>query len=615
MMLEQIKGAWKDFRNALLPSASKAEGASDKQWEGGAASAPPSTGLPSPTHADPRSEAQEDVDIPGEPALRSGEGEKPSPGEPSGVRRRLGTGILVAGLVVIAAAAVYWAPWGSAEPSDPEVVATYQGGAVTREQVRQELQNLPKETQRLYRSAEGLRALVGHAVVDAVTRSWAAEKQVDQRQTFKEAMKHASEEIKIADVSDQLHEGRIQVGEAEIQAYYDKNRQRLGDRPLVEVREQVRQAVVEEKEQSFVDGYLKDLKERASLQVDYSLLEVPEPTEEELATYYQNNRERFQTPERLRPYEEVRGEITSTLRAERERQLYAERKDRTLFTIHSRRTTLGEFQSELEELGPEVQRQYAGLEGKRKILDNLIERLLVVEDASEQAVDVKRSKEIDHARTELMAQFLHEEEVDTKLSVTDEEVRAEYDRNSARYAEPARVKVRYIRVGRGTTKDADEKALAKIREAEAKVKPGGMLGGGGQPADFTEVAKQYSEDPETAAKGGELDRWLGESGDALAELFEHVLHEELLGLKVGEISSVLPLSDSYYLFQIREKQESRQRSFEEAKELVANDLKVRKHAELTQNMERQLLDRMKLQIYDGRIRNLLAELGEGSSGK
>ncbi len=636
-----------------------------------------------------------------------------APSAPRG--RRLWAGgaalVLVVGLFL-----ARWAPWDAREPADPTVVATYRGGVVTGEQIRQEFVAIPKEEQPHYRSVGGIRALVGHAVVDAVTRRWASERQVDQKQAFTEAMKHATEEIKIADVSDQLHEGRVQVGEAEIQAYYDQNRRQFGDRPLVEVREQVRQAVVEEKEQPFVEGYLKDLKERASLQVDYGLLEVPEPAEQELVAYYQNNRERFRVPEqarvaeiqvsvalaggdekararaesararaaagedfallagefgdgprkaqggeladpvarggrspefdaavfqlqpgelspafkegdsyyveklierwpeRLRPYEEVRGEIAGTLRTEREQQVYSDRKDRTLFTIHSRRTTLGEFLGELNELPAEVRGQYSGAEGKRRILDNLIERLLVVEDASEQAVDVKRSKEIDHARTELMAQFLHEEEVDAKLTASDAEVRAEYDRDKARYADPARVKVRYIRVGRGASGDTDEKARAKIQEAEAKLKPGGLFGSGGQPADFAEVAKGYSEDPDTAAKGGELDRWLGESGDPMAELFEHPLHEELLGLKVGEISPILPLGDSYYLFQVRERQESRQRPFEEAKEVVAQDLKARKHAELTANMERQLLERMQLRMYDGRIQGLLAELGGQAPG-
>ncbi|MGH8069332.1 MAG: peptidylprolyl isomerase, partial [Candidatus Entotheonellia bacterium] len=482
-------------------------------------------------------------------------------------------------------------------------------------------------------------------------------------------------------------------------------------------KDEIRQAVVEQKERAFVAAYLKDLKERASLQIDYSLLEVPEPVEQELLTYYQNNRERFRVPERakiaqiqvsvslsgtdnrarakaesararatagedfaqlaqelsdgpekadggelanlvalgsrsqafdeavfplpvgelspvfkegdsyyvvkllerwperLQPYEEVRSQIASLLRAEREQQVYQERATRTLFSIHGRRTTLGEFVQELNELPPEVQAQYTGPEGKRKILEALIERLLVVEDASEQATDVKRKEEIQHARSDLLGRLLHQEEVDEQVKVSDAEVRAEYERNKARYADPPRVKVRYIRVSRGLTRNEDQKARAKIEAAESKLKPVGLFGGGGQPADFAEVARQYSEDAEAAANGSDLDRWIGESGNPIAELFEHPLHQELLPLKVGDFSPILPIDDSYYLFQIREKQEGRSRPFEDVQGLVRRRLEARKHEELTRQMERDLLDRMQLQIYDSRIQRVLDELGGAAAGR
>ena len=613
----------------------------------------------------------------------------------------------------LALALVRWAPWTQAEPADPEVVAIYQGGTVTRARLQQQLDTVPEAERALYRSPGGLRALVGDVVVHEVTRRWAEERQVDQRESFTDAMKHATEEIQIADVSDQLHQGRIQVGEAEIQAYYEQNRARFGERPLVEVKDAIRQAVVEEKEGAFVEQYLQDLRERASLEVDDNLLDVPEPTEQELVAAYQGDRERYRVPEqvkiaqirldmshdgghertqaqaeairaraaagedfgqlaqdvsdgpekaqdgvveqpvargsrgqafddavfplrvgdispvfmegdshyivkllerlpeRVRPYEEVRGEVEATLRAEREQQVYAERSNRTLFTIHGRRTTLGEFLQELQELPEEQRARYAGPDGKRKLLDAFIERLLVVEDAAEQATDVKRKDDIAHARSDLLAQLLHQEQVDEQVQVSDEEVRAEYDRNRAHYADPPQVKVRYIRVSRGRTADEEQQARAKIQEAEQKArgKSGPLgLGGGEPPLDFGEVAKQYSEDPETAANGGLLDRWLGESQDPVSEVFEHALHEQLLPLQVNDISPILPLGDSYYLFQVTEKQEARQRSFEEARDTVRRELEARKHEELTQNMQRQLLDRMQLRVYDNRLQQLAAEL-------
>lgn len=678
-MLRPLRGALDDFRNALR-----------------GANAPTEAPAPAAAVTDQDGEMGGDsVAIDAPPAV-------PVPA----ARRRPGQPLWVGAAAIIALGliVVRWAPWPVREPADPEVVATFQGGTVTRAQLVQRWQAIPPAERRPFLTAIGLRALVGHIAVDEATRRWGEERQVDRQETFKEAMKHATEAVQIGDLAEQFHQGRIPVGEAEIQAYYDQNRQQFGERPLVEVKEQVRQAVVEQKERAFVDDYLKQLRERASLQVDDSLLDVPEPSEAEVVDYFQANRDRFRTPEQATitllqvsvslaggddrarakadaararaaagedfaqlvrelsdgpdktqggqqrvargargqafddavfplpvgelspvfkqddsyyvvkllehqperpwPYEETRSQIAAALRAERERQIYAERQDRTLFTIHARRTTLGEFLRELGELPPEAQARYAGPAGKRQLLDSFITRLLVVEEAAEQAAEVKRGEEIQHARTELLARLLHQEQVDDRVQVGDDEVRAEYERDRARYAEPARVKVHAIRVSRGQTPDADRQARVKIEEAERKLKPGGFFGGS-QPADFAEVARQYSEDADADEQSG----WLGESSDPLTEAFEHALHAELLPLKIGDVSRILTLDDSYYLFHVAEKQEARPRSFEEAAPLIRRALEDRKHAELTRAMEEDLLERMQLQIYDRRLERVLAELG------
>lgn len=625
--------------------------------------------------------------------------------------RRRAVALTVTGLLVLWIVIPHITLWRQAMPADPQVVATYEGGTVTRDQLKQHFETLPPAEQQFYRSPQALTALVGQLAIEEVTRRWATEKQVDQQEVFKEAMKHATENIQIADISGQLHEGRIPVGEGELQTYYDQNREQFGDRPLTEVKDQIRQTLVEQKEQDYIAGYLKDLRERASLQVDYSLLAVPEPAEQELTGYYQTNREQFRVPEQaqiaqiafsidsagseeqartqaetararaaagedfttlaqqlsdgpeqaqagavadpvsrgsrspafdeavftlkdgeLSPvfkegddyvvvklltriperqpsFEEVRDEILNIVRTQREQQVYDERKDRTLFTIHSRRTTLGEFLKELDELPPDVRAQAIGLDGKRKVLERLIDRLLVVEDASEQASEIKGEDEIEQARTVLLSQLLHQEDVDEKITITDDEVRAAYDADPVRYGEPARVQVNYIRVSRGLAPDEDAAARARIEEAAAKLKPGGFFGRGAPAADFATVAKEYSEDAETAVKGGQLDRWFGESGDQVSEIFEHVLHEQLLALDLGEVSPVVPLDDSYYLFQIRTKQEARTRPFEEVQELIRQDLEARKHDELTRATERAFIERMQLQIYDPRIVSVLDELG------
>ena len=452
-MWRHLKEALNDFRQALRPGESTTTTASEEQPGVENADGTPA-GVQTPLATLPRAadDANDDRGAPQEPA---GEPSRKAPSAAelgAGGRSRWMWALAALGLIVLASDVLQLAPWGAREPADPAVVATYRGGVVTREQIMQQIEAIPKARRPAFWTPDALKALVDSAVVHEVMRRWAEEKRVDQKELFKEAMKHATEAIQIADVSEQLHQGRIQVGEAEIQAYYDQNRQWFGERPLIEVKDQIRQAVVEQKERAFVEAYLKDLKERASLLVDYSLLEVPEPTEQELLSYYQTNRERFRVPEQakiaqiqvsvsltgtdhrarvkaesararaaagedfaqlarelsdgpektqggkltdpvargsrgqafdetvlplpvgelspvfkegdsyyvvkllerwpeqLRPYEEVRGEIASMLWAEWEQEAYQERASRTLFSIHGRRTTLGEFVQELNEI-------------------------------------------------------------------------------------------------------------------------------------------------------------------------------------------------------------------------------------------------------------------------
>ncbi|MCL5942210.1 MAG: peptidyl-prolyl cis-trans isomerase, partial [Actinobacteria bacterium] len=101
-------------------------------------------------------------------------------------------------------------------------------------------------------------------------------------------------------IAEQMHQGRITVGEGEIQAYYDRNRSAFGERPLAEVKEQVRRIIVEQKERGFVQSYLAELRQRAGLQVDYGLLDVPEPSPPDVAAYYKANRDRFRIRARVR---------------------------------------------------------------------------------------------------------------------------------------------------------------------------------------------------------------------------------------------------------------------------------------------------------------------------
>jgi foldase protein PrsA len=79
-------------------------------------------------------------------------------------------------------------------------------------------------------------------------------------------------------------------------------------------------------------------------------------------------------------------------------------------------------------------------------------------------------------------------------TVTDDEVRKQFDTNRSAYDKPAQIKVSHI-LFRIADKSQESIAAAKARIAQAKLSDG---------AKFEDVAKQSSEDPGSAERGGDL---------------------------------------------------------------------------------------------------------------
>jgi len=141
-------------------------------------------------------------------------------------------------------------------------------------------------------------------------------------------------------------------------------------------------------------------------------------------------------------------------------------------------------------------------------------------------------------------------EVVEDVTVSDEEVREEYDKNKETYEEPEQVRVSDIVI-----KDEEEakKVLASIK--------------GG--ADFSQQAKDKSEDPASKDNGGDL-------GFRQINMFPPALGEAIGALSVGEVSELITDASGFHILKLEEKKEARQRSFEESKEEILQRRKLEK---------------------------------------
>jgi parvulin-like peptidyl-prolyl isomerase len=632
---------------------------------------------------------------PGSTLLLSGEGVAAL--TPRQLRwRRFRTGVLYLLLVILFGASLWfsggsgvWARWTAPQPPADDVIATFEGGQITIADVEAHLALLMQEEIPLFaRSPDLLLEIIEDMVTDELVRQWAATRQPDQDEDFRHTMQHISESLNLESLDLQRHEGEIQVAESEIQDYYNENREQFGDLTLDQVREEIRQTLISEREQGYIEEYMQRLKDNASITFNFELLDVPVPSEDDLRRYYDANLDLFKLPRqvvvdemqfsigddetiarrdaddallkvrsgatfgevaqvisstvvftgtlisegtrdpawdtavfeltegelsdvfragdafylvrlnelqpaRTQTLEEVRATVLAAVQQQTSDEWFSLNGSKTLFTLKGKQYTLGQFYQEYQELPVFTQAEYTGPEGMKGLAEQLIERLLLVEDAYDQLLDVENKPLTDEARLQVLKQMLHQEEVDDKITITDEEMQQFYDENIDLMALPPSARIRYIRIGLGSSEDEQNGARARADEAYQKLVPGLFQQG----AEFAAIAQEYSEDPETAVNGGEYPDWIGESEDILAEMQIHPFHEIILTLEPGEISQPFEFGDSLYIVQVIERSESEPISFEEAKPFLEEILTEQKHDELLTQVSEQLFEQANVVIY------------------
>ncbi len=134
--------------------------------------------------------------------------------------------------------------------------------------------------------------------------------------------------------------------------------------------------------------------------------------------------------------------------------------------------------------------------------------------------------------------------------VSDAELRKEYQDSIDSFRTPERVRIRHILIKtQGKPKEEAPQLKAKAEDLLKQLKGG---------ADFAELAKKNSEDPGSAAKGGELD-WV--TRGQMVPNFE----KAAFSLKPGELSGVVETEYGYHILQCEDRQDAHTQTFEEAR--------------------------------------------------
>jgi peptidyl-prolyl cis-trans isomerase D len=163
--------------------------------------------------------------------------------------------------------------------------------------------------------------------------------------------------------------------------------------------------------------------------------------------------------------------------------------------------------------------------------------------------------------------------LEESLKPADADLQAAYNQNRDAFRTPERVRVRHILL-KTTDKPPAEEAKIKA-QAEDLLK---QIRGG---ANFSELAKKYSEDTTSANNAkdpGELPDWIAR-GQTVGE-FESVAFSQ----KVGQTSDLVKTQYGYHIIQVLEHQDARLRPFDEVKADLATQWKKQRVNDILENI-------------------------------
>lgn len=270
--------------------------------------------------------------------------------------------------------------------------------------------------------------------------------------------------------------------------------------------------------------------------------------------------------------------------------------------------TVDELNKQVEQLKAQYPDMFEGSDGegrlidfKQRILDNLIDQMLLTQDA--EARDIKIGDEqiktqVDQLRagfeseeqfasalksagmteeslnTQVREQLLTQkimESLETAEAASEAEIKKYYEANEAQFFQQAAKRASHI-----LFKPEDKATAQKVLD---QIEAGG---------DFAALAKEYSQDPGSAANGGDL----GWPSTAYVTEFEEALSK----LKKGETSALVQSPYGWHIIRVTDERKGSQQTLDQVKDQIASILSQQTRADAYQKHLEELRAKAKIEI-------------------
>lgn len=217
---------------------------------------------------------------------------------------------------------------------------------------------------------------------------------------------------------------------------------------------------------------------------------------------------------------------------------------------------------------------------EREISETIVRAETYLGASKPEAAAIKRYYDENRVRFEKPEQVrvafvvLSQDKMTENAKVSEDAVKSWYQANEGRLQQPEQRQASHIliRVDKDASESQVQEAKAKIEQIQAQLKT--------NPADFAKLAKQHSQDPGSAAKGGDLG-YFGRG--MMVKPFE----DAVFALKENQLSEVVRSDFGFHLIKLTGIQAERARPLKEMHDEIVAELKrqqgAKAYAEAAEN--------------------------------
>lgn len=239
-------------------------------------------------------------------------------------------------------------------------------------------------------------------------------------------------------------------------------------------------------------------------------------------------------------------------------------------TVGSRTITQEDLELVLMTLDPMKAQQYSTGEGKKKLVEELVNQELFYLDALEAKLDQDQIflDELERTKSALLKQYAINNAL-KDITLSEDEVKKFYEDNKEKFVSPKTINASHILV--------DQLSLANQITDELNA---GM--------SFPEAAEKYSKCP-SSKKGGELG-YFGKG--AMVPEFEKSAFE----LAINEISQPVETNFGYHIIKVTDIKEESHKPFQEVRDAIAKQLLSLKQQEVYYGKIKELQEKYPVEI-------------------